>query len=252
VTAPAGALRRRPGGDLALIVALAGGLAILPALPPLPPDPGYHRFADARTLAGVANLVNVSSNLPFLLVGGLGIWAVGRRPGLAARTSWRVAFLGVLLVAVGSAFYHLAPGEGRLVLDRLPIVIAFMGLLSALLTLALAIDERAERALLAALLALGAAGVAQAYFGGDLRLYAWSQAAPLLAALWLGGTGGLPRGLGKALAGMVAFYALAKVAEMEDAAIFRWTSGTMGGHGLKHLLAAGAVLCPWRWIQRQA
>ena len=45
---------------------------------PIPQDPGYHLFADSRTLAGIPNAWNVLSNLPFLLVGLLGLVYVGR------------------------------------------------------------------------------------------------------------------------------------------------------------------------------
>ena len=42
-------------------------------------------------------------------------------------------FEGVALTALGSGYYHLAPDNARLVWDRLPMTIGFMGLLAAVL-----------------------------------------------------------------------------------------------------------------------
>lgn len=46
-------------------LALAAWVAVF-LLPPIPQDPRYHLFADARPLLGVPNGLNVLSNLPFL------------------------------------------------------------------------------------------------------------------------------------------------------------------------------------------
>ena len=48
-------------------------LATLPLLPPIAQDPTYHQFADQRTLLGIPNFWNVVSNLPFVLVGAMGL-----------------------------------------------------------------------------------------------------------------------------------------------------------------------------------
>jgi len=66
-------------------------------LPPIPQDPAYHRFADARPLWGVANGWNVLSNLAFLVVGLYGlprVWTAPAGPGTAfvdARERWPYA-----------------------------------------------------------------------------------------------------------------------------------------------------------------
>src|SRR5579871_3712937 len=54
-------------------------LGVAFCLPPIPQDPAYHDFADGRTILGVPNLLNVISNLPFVVVGALGLWLVLRR-----------------------------------------------------------------------------------------------------------------------------------------------------------------------------
>jgi len=46
---------------------------VLISAPRVPLDAHYHEFADARTLFGIPNALDVLSNIPFLIVG---IWAV--------------------------------------------------------------------------------------------------------------------------------------------------------------------------------
>src|SRR5262249_19242093 len=69
---------------LGLLWALLGA-AILAAVlaPPIPQDPAYHRFADTRVIWGIPNALNILSNVGFVLVGALGLWAVwpGRSDG---------------------------------------------------------------------------------------------------------------------------------------------------------------------------
>jgi hypothetical protein len=95
-------------------------------VPPIAQDEAYHMFADSRTLCDIPNFWNVISNLPFAAVGILGLWKLR---GLADR----VLFTGVLLTFFGSAYYHLAPSDARLVWDRLPMTITFMSLLACVL-----------------------------------------------------------------------------------------------------------------------
>jgi hypothetical protein len=65
-------------------------------VPPIPQDPAYHRFADGRRFLGIANGLNVLSNISFLLVGIAGCCVVlvsGRRFTLgAARLVWPALF----------------------------------------------------------------------------------------------------------------------------------------------------------------
>jgi hypothetical protein len=112
------------------------GLGSLFCLPPIPQPVSYHAFADDRTLLGVPNFWNVFSNLPFLIVGVLSlIWLLRHaqvgpeHPVLDRAERWplMVFFSGVLLTAFGSGYYHLAPDNERLVWDRLPMTVAFMG-----------------------------------------------------------------------------------------------------------------------------
>jgi len=63
---------------VALLGLMVASLATLPLLPPIAQDPSYHQFADQRTLLGIPNFWNVVSNLPFVLVGTMGLWQFGR------------------------------------------------------------------------------------------------------------------------------------------------------------------------------
>ena len=101
-------------------------------LQPVPQNPAYHSFADKHSTAGITNFSNVLSNLPFLLVGAYGWWVMIRsNASRAIRTIYGVMFTGIFLTGIGSAYYHYAPGNSRLVFDRLPMVLVFMAFLSA-------------------------------------------------------------------------------------------------------------------------
>jgi hypothetical protein len=236
------------GRRIALVLGLLAAAAIAAVVaPPIPQDPAYHRLADARTFFGIPNALNVVSNLPFVLVGALGASAV--RPRGAARFvegrerwPWMVFFAGLLLTGFGSAYYHLAPGNERLVWDRLPLAGALMGLFAAVI--AERVGVRAGLTLLVPLVAAGlgsvlwwAAGEAQGR--GDLRPYALVQFYPLVAVplmLYLF----RPRYTrGGAVLAAVAVYALAKLLELFDGPILA-VGAMVSGHTLKHLAAAAA------------
>jgi hypothetical protein len=224
--------------------AAAGGVFLLD---PIPQDPAYHAFADRRELFGVPNFWNVATNLPFLVVGLLG-WSWLRRIGDAQlATHYRVLCTAIALVALGSGWYHLAPSNASLVWDRLPMTVAFITLFTALL--ADRISWLLGRALLWPLAVAGIASIAwwartEAVGAGDLRAYALVQflpmiLAPLMLLFWRDGSlAARPLWLA------IGAYALAKLAEHFDAAIFAAIG--FGGHALKHLAAA---LATW-WIVR--
>jgi hypothetical protein len=109
---------------------LLGGLglisaAVLAAMSPIVQDQAYHAFADTRRLLGIPNVWNVVSNLPFVAVGAAGV-ALLRKDAAAT-----ALFVGILLTGFGSSYYHLAPDDGTLFWDRLPMTIGFMALLAA-------------------------------------------------------------------------------------------------------------------------
>ncbi len=116
-----------------LVLVCIAALVALGFVGPIPQDPAYHHFADTRTIAGVANFWNVLSNLPFLLAGLYGLWRYPRLAAPQSRPGYLTLCVGILLVAFGSAGYHLAPSNASLVWDRLPMTLAFMALLALLI-----------------------------------------------------------------------------------------------------------------------
>jgi hypothetical protein len=95
--------------------------------------------------------------------------------------------------------------------------------------------------------ALGMASVLWWRVSGKLGVYAWVQLAPLAAAITALAAGWLAAPLRSALLVALACYALAKLAESFDAAIYAFSAPLTSGHTLKHLLAAAcAILVPQR------
>ena len=94
-------------GALLVVLVLAGPIA----------QPGaYHDFADQRRLLGIPHFWNVATNLPFVVIGLMGLALVQREPPPAAR-AWAAMFGGTALVGLGSAYYHLNPHDATLVWD---------------------------------------------------------------------------------------------------------------------------------------
>jgi hypothetical protein len=219
-----------------LLVWILGSLVLVLAAAPIPQDPAYHRFVDTRCFAGIPNFLDVISNLPFLVVGIVGLrHCLTSADGPVGR-AWTVFFAGVTLVSAGSAYYHWRPSNAALVWDRLPMTVAFAGLFAALLGDYL--SPKLALRLLAPLILLGLGSVFYWHWTDDLSLYIWIQFMPLVsvALLLLLFNSPYPRPwlLGVALA----WYALAKVFETFDSAVFRVTGETISGHTIKHLLAA--------------
>jgi hypothetical protein len=119
------------------LLAGSAGLFILAAIlvPAMPQPLSYHDFADCRTLWSVPNFFNVLSNLPFLAGGALGLALICKGGGQfidqRERLPYLIFFLGALLTGFGSAYYHAAPDNTRLVWDRLPMTLGFAGLVAA-------------------------------------------------------------------------------------------------------------------------
>ena len=237
----------------AVTIAFLAAALLVPAMPqPL----SYHAFADCRAFFGIPNFLNVLSNLPFLIGGSMGIMQIWN--GRAAFTdereqlSYLVFFLGALLTCFGSAYYHAAPDNARLVWDRLPMTLGFAGLVSA------AVAERASLRLglrsLWPLLVLGVVTVVYWYATerlgrGNLIPYAayqtWSIVVIVLLFTWPArrySHGGL-------LIWAAGYYGVAKIFETFDLQVYRLLGGAASGHTIKHLLAAGAVFAIVRQLK---
>jgi len=230
-----------------LLLAPAIVIAIIAfLLPPIPQPLAYHNFADHRGWLGIPNFGDVVSNLPFAIVGIWGLFVVllpGRATFLDSRERWfyLAMFAALILTAWGSAYYHLAPDNARLVWDRIPIMIVFMALLSAV------IAERFTVSLgLALFPLLEIVGVVTVLYWqsselrghGDLRFYFAAQIyAILILLLVLFLPPKYTRGSDFAI--VVALYVLAKILEEADRQVFA-LGQIVSGHTLKHLAAAAA------------
>ncbi len=232
----------------ALFLAAAVIIAAAFALEPIAQAPGYHQFADTRQFLGVANFWNVVTNLPFLYAGfaGLKFLSANEPRGIlhSLLPAYRVFFAGVLMTAVGSAWYHISPDNDSLLWDRLPMTVVFMSLFSIIL--GEHISETLGRRALLSLLLVGVASVIYWSFTesrgiGDLRPYVLVQFIPMLlipfvllmysshfdstAFLW----------------GMIVIYASAKLVEHFDHEVYAFGE-LISGHSVKHLAAATASL----------
>ena len=236
-------LRRAPYAlrlTLVMAAAAAAALAVF-ARPPVVQDPGYFAHADRRTLLGVPNALNVLSNLPFAAVAWFGLRRARALAG-AQRAAARLLFVAVGAVTLGSAWYHVAPSSPGLLVDRLPISLAFAALFAWILGDRL--GERCTALALAPLLALSVLTLWIWYgtgaLDGDLRPYALVQAVPLVCTpfLILLFPGGIDD---RRLALALSLYLLAKLCEHLDAEIYS-LGELVSGHTLKHLLAAAACV----------
>jgi hypothetical protein len=217
-------------------------VAVAFLMAPVPQVPGYHRFADGRTLWGIPNCWNVLSNLPFVVVGVVGLVAV-LKAGASASLAWiyGVLFLGILLTGFGSAYYHWHPDNDTLVWDRIPMTLVFMSLLAA--TVAELVRRRLGLWLFVPLLLVGIGSVLYWHWTelrghGDLRLYGLVQFysvlfIPLLLWLFYDPT---CRPAIQSLVWVVVWYVVAKVVEALDRPIY--SAIGVSGHTLKHLAAA--------------
>jgi hypothetical protein len=236
---------------LALLGATAAGLLVLPLLLPACSQPlAYHDFSDQRSLFGIANGLDVVTNLPFVAIGGSGLAfllsdgrcrsAFGNQ---AERWPYVLFFLGVTLTGAGSAYYHLAPDNARLLWDRLPMTMAFMALLAATLA------ERVSLSVgLRLLLPLVAWGVASAGYWRVSASLGAENLMPYLVvqygsiALVLLASALFPSRYTRENAIYIAalWYLLAKWFESFDSLVFAWGE-LVSGHSLKHLCSACAV-----------
>ena len=242
----------RPWQTVAFAAFTVACVAAAFLLPAVPQATEYHGFVDDRTLWGVPHFKNVVSNLAFVLVGVAGFLVIARSPSAFLNRSERwpyyVFFAGLVLTGVGSAYYHLAPDNETLFWDRLPMTVAFAGLVAG--QIAERIAPRVGVTLLTPMLAIGAASViywrATERAGvGNVLPYAILQGYTMAGVLLLAFTHPSRYTRGSDIYWVFGAYLAAKIAESLDAQIWEWTIGIISGHTLKHLLAAvsGVIVC---------
>ncbi|KAH0451523.1 hypothetical protein IEQ34_018822 [Dendrobium chrysotoxum] len=220
-------------------VAIVIFLVLMIVTPSIPQSEEYHNFADQRKLFfGIPNTLNVVSNVPYLVVGVVGLILCYHgnyfRLSLEGELwGWSCFFVGVAAVAFGSSYYHAMPNDARLVWDRLPMTIAFTSIVAIFIIER--IDEKTGTTSIAPLIV---AGVLSILFFDDLRPYAVVQFLPCIAIPLM--TILMPPMYSHSTYWLwaAAFYLLAKVEEAEDKPIYKFTHHVVSGHTLKHLCAA--------------
>lgn len=213
-------------------------------LPGFPQDPNYHRFAAEYSFYGIPNFWNVISNLAFAVVAFFA-WSDRKRATGAIAEVFRI---GVFLTAFGSAFYHWTPTNDRLFWDRLPMTIAFSGVICAVISACR--DDGLGGFLLWPILLLSCCSVVywrwtEGQGHGNLTPYGIVQfgtVALILGTLVFSRRQTLER---RPLWWAAGAYLTAKLLEGFD----RQVAGVlriMGGHPIKHL--AAALACWWLHI----
>lgn len=241
-------------GWLALCALIAPLLAAW-LLPPFAQPQAYHHYADQRVWLGVPHAADVLSNLPFLIVGALGLrftffgWRHVNRGTFADQcAAWPYAllFLGVTLTAFGSSWYHAQPNDATLVWDRLPMALAFAGLVAGTLA-----DRALPRIawLLLAFAAVGAGSVIYWTVSANLAPYLVVQVGFIAAALIA--TACLDSNYTHAnrVYAAAGLYAVAMIFERLDHQVYSLLGGWISGHTLKHLIACTAILVVYAMLR---
>ena len=252
--APTGPARTRARmqtwGLIGIALALYGVLRFV--FGALPQDPSYHILADIRRCGPIPRAGDVLTNLSILAAGIAGLF-LRRRVHVEReeRAAYALLVAGMLLTALGSAYYHWVPGDARLVWDRLPMTLV----LAALLTFLLAdrVDPVFATVALWPIAALGTASVlwwAWTRWQGadDLRLYLIVRIGTGVAiACLLLLRRGRYSGAGWLWAALVLDVVMT-VAERLDNEIYSATGMFVSGHNVKHLLAGVLLGCTLAWL----
>jgi hypothetical protein len=225
-----------------LLIAVASLFAVAILGPEVMQPMHQHGFADQRLWGSVPCAADVLSNLPFALWGLAGLMILQvvnlKRTILGLSTLF---FIGLIVTAFASAWYHLQPDNDGLAIDRLGMTVAFAGLLGL---------AAADRASLRAGVILSGLTLAL----GSLSVWAWStsnnvlpwlvlQFGGMALIIWLASrpipstNGALAIRWGV----VILIYAAAKVLELADHAVYDLTSQFISGHSLKHIVASFAA-----------
>jgi hypothetical protein len=192
----------------------------------------------------------VLTNLAILTAGiaGVALWRRARMEP-EERPAYALLVASMMLTAAGSAYYHWAPSDARLVWDRLPLALT----LTALLVLVMAdrIDIAFARAAWWPFALLGAGSVLWWSATGDLLLYLIVRigAGIMIVCLLL-----LRRGRYSGAGWLVVAIALDVVmtaTERLDHSIFAATRSSASGHNIKHVLAGALLGCVLAWLMRR-
>lgn len=199
----------------------------------------YFNFIDTRFFLGIPNAMDVLSNLAFFAAGIYGLLLFKKIQDSYYRQLGFIISGAIVLISVGSSYFHWNPNTQTLFWDRLPMTLAFSAISSVLVV------DRVDKKtglffsfIIIPLSALTVIGWSYAWF--SLKFYLAVQFGSMVFVLLLI----LFRSTGKIKSSsvytMLGIYLLAKVFEKYDSQIFI-TSGFVSGHTLKHISAAAAI-----------
>lgn len=241
---------------LALCALIAPWLAAW-LLPAFAQPQSFHDYADQRTWLGLPHAADVLSNLPFLAVGALGLhfvlhgWRTKNHDAFSdQRAAWPYAllFVGVVLTAFGSAWYHAQPNDMTLVWDRMPMALGFAGLVAGTL-----VDRAPQRISqwLIAFATVGAGTVLYWHVSENLSPYLVMQVGFIAAALIA--TAFIPSRYSHAnrVYAAAGLYAAAVIFERLDHQVYALLGGWISGHTLKHLAACAAILVVYTMLRER-
>lgn len=239
---------------LALLCVLALYAIARLALGPIPQDPTYHLFADQRTVLGVIpHAGDVLTNLSILAAGLLG-FAMQRRMHVTPdeRPAVRLLIAGTFLTAAGSMYYHWAPSNATLALDRLPMMLVLAPVL--VLVLADRVHPTLAPVTLWPLAALATASVlwwtvSEAVGREDVLLYLMVRVLAPAAILLLLLLRPSRHTRSAWLIAALVCEGILFVCERLDHPIYAATGGFASGHNLKHLLVGVALGCVFAWLR---
>lgn len=229
-------------------IVIVGMAATLALHGPIADPAHYHEFADQSAVSGIPHAADVLSNVGFALVAIWG-WLTlrPRRDSEQLRAGWpgyRLFLLGLFLTAFGSAYYHLAPDNARLIWDRLPIALVCAGLIAGVRGDIKGGSKSEIEVIVLALYAVVSVAwwvITDSNGAPDLRPYLLLQVGALiLIPLWQA-IYRAARTDRIAFGAAMGLYVLAKLAEVFDHQIATALGGLVTGHTLKHLIATAAT-----------
>ena len=247
---PAATARLKPRGigtpapELALFMACLVLLALGVWGPSVVQPDNYHAFADQRSLFGVPNMMDVLSNMGFAGFGVFGAWRIWRMPpGVPSPAQQNLVglfFLGMVMTALFSGWYHLQPQDDGLAIDRYGMTIAFAGLLG--LAAATRVSDRAGQWLALAVLGCGAWSIWTWSAAGNVLPWAVLQFGGMALVLGLSCSPARADALPVSWITVVLVYVAAKLLEHTDEQVYHLTHELVSGHTLKHIVASLAAL----------
>ncbi len=201
------------------------GLFISPAIKQ---DELYHNFSDSNTILGIPNFWNVISNLPYVLFGLIGLRN-------KQTLQYIIFFISISFVGFGSAYYHLNPNSDTLVWDRLPMTLAFMSLISIIISEF--INDDLGKKTIIPLLIVGVSSVIYWVLCNDLKFYALIQFYPMIAIPIILIVFKNRHSLTYGYWILLICYLIAKICEHFDYEIHN-TISLISGHTIKHIVSA--------------